>query len=274
MRLLSILFLLGLLSGCNMTEPTAPPMPEWRALFDGQTTAGWVNYNSDTIRDGWKVEDGALVIDGPGGDIVTVDEFQDFELELEWQVSEAGNSGIFYNVVDGLGAVYSSGPEMQVLDNTGHGDGKNPLTSAGACYALYAPPRDVTRPVGEWNEVRLISRGGEVEHWLNDTLLCRYTLGSDEWNALVAASKFKDMPEFGLSRHGRIALQDHGDRVAFRNIRIREFVNEASTAELVAATCICGTPEAAMEGCACPQCMGGDGGPESPDCVCDPIQVE
>jgi hypothetical protein len=271
---LTLLLALLPLASCASGGGGRSSAPEWRSLFDGETTAGWVNYNSDSIRDGWKVEDGALVIDGPGGDIVTVDEFRDFELELEWQVAEGGNSGIFYNVVDGLGAVWASGPEMQILDNERHHDGQNALTSAGACYALYAPPVDVTRPVGEWNEVRLVSRGGEVEHWLNGTLVCSYTLRSDDWNTRVAGSKFKDMADFGMSRSGRIALQDHGDRVAFRNIRIREFWLEASEQELSGVACICGTPAAALESCACPLCAGGEGNPANDDCVCDALELE
>lgn len=194
----------------------------WRPLFDGTSTAGWMNYGKATIAKGWEAQDGALVMVGGGGDIVTADEYEDFELELEWQVAPGGNSGVFFNVVDGLGAVWSSGPEMQVLDNTTHHDGKNVLTSAGSCYALYPPSRDVTRPAGQWNQARLMSKNGHVQHWLNGTLLCEYTIGSDDWNERVAASKFKDMPEFGSASRGRIALQDHGDRVAFRNLRIRE----------------------------------------------------
>ena len=194
----------------------------WRPLFDGVTTAGWMRYDQGPWTGGWEAQDGALVMVGGGGDIVTEEEFEDFELELEWQVGPGGNSGIFFNVVDGLGAVYASGPEVQVLDNTTHPDGKNVLTSAGSCYALYAPERDVTRPAGQWNQARLLSKDGHVQHWLNGTLLCEYTIGSDDWNARVAASKFKDMPQFGSASRGRIALQDHGDRVAFRNLRIRE----------------------------------------------------
>ncbi len=276
--LLPTLALAGRAAGGGADSAPSPSAveaaPAWRSLFDGETTTGWVNYGSDTIRDGWQVVDGALTLTGPGGDIVTVDEFQDFELELEWQVAEGGNSGIFFNVVDGLGAVWASGPEMQILDNERHHDGGNPLTSAGACYALYAPPMDVTRPVGEWNEARILSRGGEVEHWLNGTLLCSYALGSQDWNDRVAGSKFKDMPEFGRARRGRIALQDHGDRVAFRNIRVREFLPEAAGQAMSEVPCRCGSPEAALEGCGCALCMGGEGNSENPDCVCAAVEIE
>lgn len=203
-------------------EEQATDSDDWRSLFDGESAAGWMNYGKGGVATGWEAQDGALVMVGGGGDIVTADEYEDFELELEWQVAPGGNSGIFFNVVDGLGAVWSSGPEMQVLDNTTHQDGKNVLTSSGSCYALYAPARDVTRPAGQWNQARLMSKNGHVQHWLNGALLCEYTIGSDDWNERVAASKFKDMPQFGSASRGRIALQDHGDRVAFRNLRIRE----------------------------------------------------
>jgi len=233
MKLLPLLCLGALLASCSNTGSSvgegegaqaadAPEASAWRSLFDGETTGGWVNYNQDTISDGWQVEGGALTMTGGGGDIVTEDVFGDFELELEWQVAKNGNSGIFFHVVDGQDAVWQSGIEMQVLDNDLHYDGKSEFTSAGSCYALYAPSADVTRTPGEWNQVRLVHDDSHVEHWLNGTKICEYTIGSDEWNALVAASKFKDMPLFGQARRGRIALQDHGDRVAYRNIRIRE----------------------------------------------------
>lgn len=212
--------------GCETDAECQLPAEEggtaWRSLFDGETTTGWRNYGKDDISDGWKVIDGALTMTGGGGDIVTVDTFGDFEFELEWQVSEAGNSGIFYNVQAGQNAVWATGPEMQVLDNAKHQDGKNPFTSAGSCYALYQPARDVTRPIGEWNQVRILHADGHVEHWLNGVKLCEFDLGSEEWNRLVKASKFSSMPEFGKYRTGHIALQDHSDWVAYRNIRIRE----------------------------------------------------
>ncbi|MFT7667797.1 MAG: hypothetical protein ACI8X5_000481 [Planctomycetota bacterium] len=194
--------------------------PAWRPLFDGATLAGWSNYGKDTVAEGWQVIDGNLTMTGGGGDIVSDDMFGDFELQLEWNVVEGGNSGVFFYVTDGGGAVWQSGIEMQVLDNKKHHDGKNALTSAGACYALYAPVEDVTRTPGEWNDMRLVSKGRHVEHWLNGTLLCEYTIGSDDWNTRVAASKFKDMPDFGKSTSGRFAIQDHGDLVSYRNIRV------------------------------------------------------
>ncbi len=195
----------------------------WRPLFDGRTTAGWRAFKGTAMPAGWQVVDGALTRVEQGGDIVTDEEFDSFELELEWKVGAGGNSGIFFHVVEdsALQYVWQTGPEMQVLDNARHPDGRQPNTSAGSNFALYAPARDVSRPAGEWNAARLVVRGDHVEHWLNGEKLLEYELGGPEWKARVAASKFASMPRYGLARRGHIALQDHGDPVAFRNIRIR-----------------------------------------------------
>ncbi len=195
----------------------------WKSLFDGQSLRGWHNFKKTGAVAGWKVEDGALVCAGGGDDLVTDEDYADFELELEWKIHEGGNSGIFFHATEENDYVWQSAPEMQVLDNDRHPDGRDPRTSAGANYALHAPPRDVTHPVGLWNRARILVRGSHVEHWLNGTKLCEYELWSDDWKALVAASKFASMPRYGQSKTGRIALQDHGDFVAFRNVKIRCF---------------------------------------------------
>ena len=147
--------------------------------------------------------------------------FRDFELSLEWRLSHRGNSGIFFHVTDDHAHTWESGPEMQILDNDGHGDGITVLTSAGSNYALHAPTRDVTHPLGVFNHARLRVRDGFVEHWLNGEKLVEYTLGDEDWEARVAASKFASMPGYGRGGEGRIALQDHGDPVFFRNVKIR-----------------------------------------------------
>jgi 3-keto-disaccharide hydrolase len=207
-------------SGAEGVSPS-PPAQEWRPLFDGKTTAGWRGYHKQTMPDGWQVVDGALTRVAAAGDIITIDQFDNFELQLEWQISPGGNSGIMYRVSEAGEESYHTGPECQVLDNAGHPDGKNPLTSAGSDYALYAPVRDVTVPVGGWNSVRLIVNGNHVEHWMNDVKLLEYELGSSDWLARVKASKFNEWPQYGKEPKGHIALQDHQSRVAFRNIRIR-----------------------------------------------------
>jgi hypothetical protein len=194
----------------------------WKLLFDGSTTNGWHNYKTKGATTGWSVVDGALTRTAAGGDIVTDSMYRNFELTLEWKISPGGNSGVMYRAADDAQEIYWSAPEMQVLDNTKHPDGKNPLTSAGSDYALYPAPQNAVKPVGEWNQVRLVVNGNHVEHWLNGKKVVDYTLGSPDWKARVAKSKFKDWPEYGKATTGRIGLQDHGDWVAFRNIKIRE----------------------------------------------------
>ena len=195
----------------------------WRVLFDGKSAAGWRGFKGASLPSGWIVKDGALTRVAEAGDIVTDDVFRDFELTLEWKVAAGGNSGIFYRVSEApeLKYVWESGPEMQVLDDARHPDGGKPETSAGACYGLYAAPRGISRPAGEWNQVRILVRGKRVEHWLNGTRIVAYELGSQDWEERVRESKFAQMPRYGREPTGHIALQDHGDWVAYRNIKIR-----------------------------------------------------
>ena len=194
----------------------------WRLLFDGRSLEGWRGYNLDGMPGGWAVEDGMLTRVGAGGDIITKAQFTDFELAIEWRVELGGNSGVFYRAVEGEEWIYHSAPEMQVVDDANHRDGRSPLTSAGANYALHAVPRGVVRSAGEWNDSRIAVRGSHVEHWLNGTKVVEYELGSDEWAALVADSKFVEWSAYGQAPRGHIGLQDHGDRVWYRNIRVRE----------------------------------------------------
>jgi hypothetical protein len=193
----------------------------WRLLFDGRTTAGWRGFRQTAAPSGWQVLDGALTRVAGGGDLITIDEFASFELALEWQISAGGNSGIMFRVSESAESTFLTGPEMQVLDNAGHPDGRHPLSSAGACYGLYAPMEDVTRPVGSWNEVQLIVRGSRVEHWLNRRKIVDYEIGSTDWLARLQASPFAGAPTYGREPRGHLALQDHGDRVAYRGIKIR-----------------------------------------------------
>lgn len=212
-----------------------PPVPNtlteaerqagWRLLFDGRTTAGWRGYGRPDMPPGWAVEDGALTRVGRGGDIVTDQAYADFELQVDWLVEPGGNSGIFYRGVEHpdptRNPLFRSAPEMQVLDDERHADGQSPLTSAGALYGLYAAPRGAVRPAGQWNHARILVRGNRVEHWLNGIRVVTCELGSSDWNERVRQSKFNAWPEYGKARAGVIGLQDHGDRVAFRNLKIR-----------------------------------------------------
>ena len=193
----------------------------WHPLFDGKTLAGWQNYHASGKPKGWRVMKGAIERVGNGGDLVTTHTYANFELALDWKISPGGNSGIIYRIDDKGDATYVTGPEMQVLDDARHVDGKSPLTSAGADYGLYAGPKGIVHPAGQWNSVRLLVNGNHVEHWLNGTKVVEYELSSPDWEAKVQASKFKAWPGYGRAKRGRIGLQDHGDRVAYRHIRIR-----------------------------------------------------
>jgi hypothetical protein len=195
----------------------------WRMLFDGSSLAAWRGFKTDTVPAGWRIVDGALSKDSEVGDLVSRDQFGDFELELEWRIGEAGNSGIFYRGTEEYTRIYWSAPEYQLLDDIKGADNKTRLTCAGAAYALYPSPAGHLKPVGEWNHTRILARGAHVEHWLNSARLLEFELGSADWNAKVAASKFNEWPNFGKSQRGHLALQgDHPGALAFRNIRIRE----------------------------------------------------
>jgi len=167
------------------------------------------------------VMNGALIRVATGPDIVSADEFANFELRLQWKIEKGGNSGIMYRVSEDLESTYESGPEMQVLDDANNREGKDPLTSAGANYGLYPAKQGVVHPAGEWNDVRIIVDGAHVEHWLNGTKVVEYELWSHDWKDRVASTKFKQWPTFGLNHAGHIALQEHDARVAYRSIRIK-----------------------------------------------------
>jgi hypothetical protein len=200
----------------------------WKLLFDGKSLKGWRGYKMKKPPAAWKAEDGVLRFENKagdeaagGGDLLTVGQYDSFELALDWRISEGGNSGVMYHVLETEDRPWKTGPEMQILDNQKHKDGKSPLTSAGACYGLYPPTKDLTRPVGEWNQARLLVDGLKVEHWLNGEKIVEYEKGNDAWQAKVAASKFKDFPSFGKPTRGHIDLQDHGDKVEYRTIKLR-----------------------------------------------------
>lgn len=198
----------------------------WELLFDGKNLENWRGYRKESVPAGWTVDGDALHFTGESsGDIITQNEYENFELALEWKISEGGNSGIFFNVVedDKYSQVYFTGPEMQVLDDERHPDAKqNPgKRIAGANYDLYEPSAKA-KPAGEWNSIRLIKNNNKVEHWMNGEKVIEYELGSDKWKEDVKNSKFVEMPDYGLAQKGHIALQDHGDKVWFRNIKIRQ----------------------------------------------------
>ncbi len=193
----------------------------WKLLFDGKSLAGWRSYKTEAAPTGWTAADGVLTRTGAGGDLMTVEQYGDFEMRFDWKVTQGGNSGVIYRIATTEPYPWHTGPEYQVLHNAGHADGKNPITSAGSNYAVNPPPKDLTKPVGEWNEGRVIARGNHVEHWLNGVKVVDYEIGSPDWEARVKASKFGKIPPYGRTTRGYIALQDHGDVVSFRNIKIR-----------------------------------------------------
>ncbi len=232
----SILIYLAMLLGMsaaasehNVLSP-AETAEGWRLLFDGQTTEGWRNYRSRSISDGWQVVDGTLARVAAGArDLVTIEQFGDFELAFEALVETGGNSGVFFRADETQRFIFMSAPEIQVLDDANHRDGKNPLTSAGSNYALHPAPRGLAHPAGEWNSFRVRVQGNHVVHWLNGQEIVNYQLGSADWMERVAASKFADWPIYGTLERGYIGLQDHGDPVKFRNIKIRVLDGDSST---------------------------------------------
>lgn len=202
----------------------------WQLLFNGENTDGWHTYLQQTASPAWKVADGALEFDkdakkngAPGGDLVTNGEYENYELALEWKISEGGNSGIIFGVHEDpqYKATYLTGPEMQVLDDDKHPDGKINKHNAGDLYDLKKSVKRATKPVGEWNQARILKKDGHLTFWLNGVKTVETTMGSDEWKELVGNSKFKTWEGFGKFAKGHIALQDHGDKVWYRNIKIR-----------------------------------------------------
>jgi hypothetical protein len=206
----------------------------WILMFDGKTTLGWRGYNKPAFPDsGWAVEDGTLrcvasglgEAGGAGGDIIYDRKFKDFHLKIDWKISPGGNSGIFY-----LGQeipnepVWKSAPEMQVLDNTTHPDamlGKDGNRQAGSLYDLIPAVPQNAKPVGEWNQAEILVYQGTVVHFMNGEKVLEYHIGTPDWNKMIKASKFKEFPEFGKYLEGYISLQDHGNDVWYRNIRIK-----------------------------------------------------
>ena len=210
----------------------------WRLLFDGKSTDGWRGYLKDSFPEkGWIIEDGALKVQGAGtgeagngGDIIFDEEFKDFELSLEWKISEGGNSGIFYLAEEIEGEpIFTSAPEMQILDNDRHPDaklGKDGNRQAGSLYDLIPARPQNAKPVGEWNKVSVLVYRGTVVHTQNGENVVEYHLWTDAWKEMIKDSKFKDWKSFlnagGDDKKGYIGLQDHGDDVWFRNIKIKE----------------------------------------------------
>jgi hypothetical protein len=201
----------------------------WVLLFDGQTTDGWRGFKMDGIPADWSVKDGCLVVSGTdggetSGDIITIAEYEDFDLYLEWAISPGGNSGIFFHVLEGdYPSTYATGPEYQLIDDIGYPGKLENWQQAGANYAMH--PADNSKkklmPVGEFNSSEIKVKNGHVTHWLNGKIIVDYDLWTDEWHELASEGKWKDYPGYGLAKKGHIGLQDHGSLVRFRNIKLK-----------------------------------------------------
>lgn len=209
-----------LFQAANNTLTPEESKAGWRLLFDGQTTKGWRNFKSDTIRPGWQVKDGVLTSVDPinAGDIVTKDKFDWFELTLEYNLSKGGNSGVLFRVADDGDATWHSGPEVQIYDHW-LAEG---VQTTGFLYELYKAPKDASKPAGEWNKLRILISPEKCFTEVNGEKYYEFVLGSEDFKARVAKSKFSAYPNFGKIEKGTIAIQgDHGV-VSFRNIKVRE----------------------------------------------------
>lgn len=241
-KLLVIVALMGFLPLFARSEENALSDSEkkagWKSLFDGKTTKGWRNYKKQEISNGWQVKDGALTrADKGAGDIITTEKYEEFELSLEYKISKGGNSGIMFHVIEQAGPPWHSGPEIQIQDNV---DGHDPQKS-GWLYQLYQPANDpktnktldATKPVGQWNHVNLIIAKDKCELNMNGLRYWTCKLGSPDWNEKLAKSKFSKLEMFAKAGQGFICLQDHGDMVAYRNIKIRTLNSAAPVVDPV-----------------------------------------
>lgn len=199
-------------------------------LFDGKTTKGWHTYGKSTVTDRWKVEDGAIHFNvnadkSQSGDLVTDNEYGNFHLKYDWKISPKGNSGLIFYIHEDPAKyhqTYSTGLEMQVLDNDGHPDGKILKHRAGDLYDLIKSSSEPVKPVGQWNTAEIICKDGKLEQYLNGVKVVSTTLWDDNWKSLVAGSKFAKWENWGTFKSGKIALQDHGDEVWYKNILIKK----------------------------------------------------
>ena len=204
-------------------DPASDAAGSWRPLLEEHSANAWRGWKAEGLPAGWHIAGGVLSKDGAVDDLVTKQTFGNFELELEWKIGKAGNSGVFYRGTRQYDHIYWSAPEYQLLDDANTEDGKSQLTAAASDYALYGAPAGVVLPFDHWNKTRLIVRGTHVEHWLNGRKVVEYEFGSPDWKAKVAASKFAAYPHYGLATTGLIGLQgDHPGALAIRGIRIRE----------------------------------------------------
>ncbi len=210
----------GMAQAADNTLTAAEKAAGWKLLFDGRSLAGWKGFKAARPDAGWHVVDGALAPDPKTSkDILSVGTYGDFELSFDWKISPRGNSGVMFHVTETGDETYWSGPEYQVLDGSLPA---RPTEQVGALYALYAPTKAAAKPVGEFNTARIVIRGGKGEHWLNGEKIVEFDMTSADFKARVAASKFNAWPMFAAARRGHIAIQNHGNDVWYKNVKIRE----------------------------------------------------
>lgn len=207
--------------------PTSHKKQSGEQLFNGKNLQGWHTYLKSEATPAWKVVEGAIQLDPKAegqGDLVTDKEYENYEISLEWKISEAGNSGLIFGVHEdpSFQATYETGIEMQILDNKDAEDNKKQNHLAGSLYDMKAPAKDVAKPAGQWNLAKLRKQNGHLTFWLNGIQTVETQMGSSEWQTMVENSKFKTWKNFAKYPKGHIALQDHGHEVAFRNIEIKQ----------------------------------------------------
>ena len=231
MKLLSTIAILLFFIAAAPNQDDFPAKKGWKSLFDGKSKKGWHIYRGEATGESWQVEDGILMfvpINKPGvktgGDLTSDEEYENYHLSLEWKISEGGNSGIIFGVKEDsmYKKSYLTGMEMQVLDNDKHPDAKIIKHRAGDLYDLISSTKENLKPVGEWNQAEVIYNNNTLQLILNGETVVSTTVGDDNWNKLVAGSKFRTMKGFGTFRKGRIVLQDHGDKVWYRNIKLKQ----------------------------------------------------
>ena len=241
-KLISALYLIAALMSCKETKKDITTKNEtddqkadtnWISLFDGVSLKGWHNYGKTGIGEAWKIADGTFYLDTTkkdgwqtvaGGDIVTDEEFENFHLQIDWKIADGGNSGIIFNINEDTAKyeyAWQTGPEMQVLDNALHPDSKIIKHRAGDLYDLITSSPETVKAAGEWNHAEIISNEGKLEFFLNGTKVVSTTMWDEPWKKMIAESKFKEWADFGTYKKGHIALQDHGNTVWYKNIKIR-----------------------------------------------------
>lgn len=241
---IALVFLVVSFTACQQTDNTLSDQEKeegWILLFDGESLDGWRDYNGQGVQGPWKVESGLLTGLGQGSDstgyIVSDGQYENFILTFDWKISEGGNSGIFYHVVEreSLKVPYATGPEYQVIDDLGYPRELKELNKVGADYAMHeaVKPSGSVKKAGEWNSSKLVFDNGHVEHWLNGEKILEFEAWSDDWFSRKTDGKNKDYPEYGLARYGHFAIQDHGSPIAYKNIKVKELPRKPKDEEVL-----------------------------------------